>query len=197
MKKLVALLLDSMMATVAFAGLDPDFDSFGIYVDPAGMANCGPAGPFQATPVYLLLMNPRSATNGFECVVTAAGVSAFNMTTALGGAGPIDVDGRRGANLNGFAVGCASNYVPANGAIVLATMTYMLMAPGELAFYIGQAQIPSMPGGLPVVTGDGVLRRCGVASGNVNLPVGGFNLGGACPISEEVSSFGEVKSLFR
>ncbi|MBK7770129.1 MAG: hypothetical protein IPI48_06240 [bacterium] len=53
-----------------------------------------------------------------------------------------------------------------------------------------------MPGGLPVVTGDGVLRRGAVASGDVNLPVAGINAA-FCPVSENARSFGEVKSLFR
>ena len=192
MKKLVALLLVSMMASVAFAGLDPDTDSFGVYVDNAGMNNCAVVGPFTPTPVYLLLMNPASATNGFECTVTPVGAPHFILSTTLGGTGALDVD----ASANGFAVGAAANYPVVNNAAVLVTWSVMLQGAGELAFYITEASIPSMPGDLPVVTGDGVLRRCGVASGDVTLPVGGFNMA-TCPVSEEVSSFGNVKSLFR
>jgi hypothetical protein len=193
MKKLVALLLVSMMASVAFAGLDTDTDSFGVYFDTAGNTNCASGvGPFVPTPAYLLLMNPASATNGFECTVTPMGVPYFLLSTTLGGSGALDVD----ASANGFAVGAAANYPVVGGAALLVTWSVMLQSPGELAFYITQASIPSMTGGLPVVTGDGVLRRCGVASGDVTIPVGGINMGN-CPVSEEISTFGNVKSLFR
>ena len=192
MKKLVALLLVSMMASVAFAGLDTDTDSFGIYFDTAGNANCAPGMPFVPTNVYLLLMNPAGPTNGFECTVTPTGAPHFALSTTLGGTGALDVD----SSANGFAVGAAANYPVVDGACVLVTWSFMLQAAAPLEFRITQASIPSMTGGLPVVTGDGVLRRCGVASGDVNMPVGGFNLP-TCPVSEEVSSFGGVKSLFR
>lgn len=192
MKKLVVPLLVSLMASVAFAGLDPDPDQFGIYFDTQGNTVCGTAGPFVPTTVYLLLMNPRSATNGFECTVTATGVPHFILSTTLGGAGALDVD----ASQNGFAVGAAANYPVVSGACVLVTFSLMLQTPGPLVFHIGPASIPSLPGGLPVVTGDGVLRLCGVASGDVNVPVAGFNTT-MCGVSEEARSFGEVKSLFR
>lgn len=68
----------------------------------------------------------------------------------------------------------------------------MLTAPAELLFYIR-----GVSGDLPVVSGDGIPRLCGVSSGDVNLPVAGLNAGGNCPVSERVSSFGSVKSLFR
>ncbi len=190
MKKLVALLLVSMMASVAFAGIDPDPDSFGVYFDTAGNNNCATAPAFMPTTAYLLLMNPVSATNGFECTVTPVGAPHFLLSTTLGGTGALDVD----ASANGFAVGAAANYPVVGGASVLVTWSIMLQAAAPLEFFITQASIPSMPGGLPVVTGDGVLRRCGVASGDVALPVAGIN---TCPVSEELSTFGGVKSLFR
>lgn len=192
MKKLVALLLVSMMASVAFAGLDQDPDQFGIYFDTLGNANCANAGPFMPTNVYLLLMNPVSATNGFECTVTPVGAPHFILSTTLGGTGALDVD----SSANGFAVGAAANYPVVGGAAVLVTYSVMLQAAAPLEFYITEASIPSMPGDLPVVTGDGVLRRCGVASGDVTMPVGGFNMA-LCPVSAEATTFGNVKSLFR
>jgi len=64
-----------------------------------------------------------------------------------------------------------------------------------LEWRITQASAPSLPGGLPVVTGSGILRRCGVASGDVTLPVARVN--GPPPVGQEISSFGSVKSLFR
>lgn len=194
MKKLVALLLVSMMATVAFAGLDPDTDSFGVYFDTAGNSVCLDGQPaFAPFNAYLLLMNPASPTDGFECTVTPVGAPHFILSTTLGGTGTLDVD----ASANGFAAGAAANFPVVNGACVLVTWSIMLQAPATpLSFYITKATIPSMTGNLPVVTGEGILRRCGVSSGDVTLPVAVVN-GGCGVVSEEVSSFGNVKSLFR
>jgi hypothetical protein len=117
---------------------------------------------FVPTNVYLLLSNPAGPTNGFECTLTPVGVPYFILSTNLG-PNTLDVDG----SANGFAVGAASNYPVVGGQIVLATLSVMLQGAGELAFYITDATAPSLAGELPVVTGDGVLRRCGVASGSV------------------------------
>jgi len=191
MKKLVALLLVSLMASVAFAGLDPDTDSFGVYFDTAGNVNSVAAPIFTPTPVYLLLMNPAGVTDGFECTVTPAGAPYFILSTTLP-AGALDVD----AAANGFAVGAASPFVNNGGVMVLCTWSFMLQAATPLTFTISQATAPSLPGGLPVVTGGGVLRRCGVASGSVQLPVAQMN-GTGTIIPVETTSFGNVKSLFR
>lgn len=192
MKKLVALLIVSLMATVAFAGIDPTPDSFGIYFDAANNNNCYTGGLYQPFPVYLVLMNPASATNGFECTVTASGTAPnFALSTTLGGTGALDVD----STPNGFAVGAAANYPVVNGGLTLVTWSYMMTGPGNMEFRISKASIPSMTGNLPVVTGDGILRRCGVASGDVTLPVATVN--GGCPVPAETTTFGAVKSLFR
>jgi len=193
MKKLVALLLVSMMATVAFAGLDTNSDSFGVYFDAAGNTNTVAAPLFTPFPVYLLLMNPiGTLTDAFECTVTPTGAPYFILGTDLGPVA-LDID----ASANGFAVGRASPYPIADGAIKLVTWSFMLQAAAPLEFRITQATLNSIPGsGVPVVSGGGVLRACGVASGDVTLPVAIVN-GTTSPVSEEVNSFGAVKSLFR
>ena len=192
MKKLVTLVLVSLMATVAFAGLDSGSDSFGVYFDTAGNANTTAMPVFTPFNVYLLLMNPVAPTNGFECTVTPSGAPYFILSTNVG-VGALDVDG----SANGFAVGAASDYtVNPGGAIVLCTWQFMVQAPTPLEFRIGPATFPSMPGGLPVVTGDGVLRRCGISSGSTTAAVAYVN-GINQPVAQEVSSFGNVKSLFR
>ncbi len=192
MKKLVVLLLVSLMASVAFAGLDPDTDSFGVYFDTAGNVNslAGQA-PFSPFMVYLLLMNPAGTTDGFECTVTPTGAPYFILATTLP-AGALDVD----AAANGYAVGAATPFVNNGGSMLLCTWQFMVQATTPLQFFITQATSPSMPGGLPVVTGNGVLRRCGIASGNVQMPVAQVN-GTGVIVPAEVSSFGNVKSLFR
>jgi len=194
MKKLVALLIVSLMATAAFAVHDDGTDSFGIYFNATNDNNClAGAGLYQPFPVFLVLMNPASATNGFECTVTPSGSATnFALSTTLAGTGALDVD----ASANGFAVGAAANYPVAAGGCTLVTWSYMLTGPGDLSFKIGPATVPSLSGGLPVVTGDGVLRRCGVASGSVLLPVATVN-NANCVVANETSTFGNVKSLFR
>ena len=191
MKKLVAVLLVSLMASVAFAGIDPGIDSFGVYFDTNGDTNTKSTPVFAPFNVYLILMNPSGPTNGFECTVTPTGAPYFILSTNLG-AGALDVDG----SPNGFAVGSASDYPSTNGAMVLCTWQFMVQAPTALEFRIGDATMPSMPGDLPVVTGNGVLRRCGVSSGSPTAPVAYVNSPNL-PVATDVSSFGSVKSLFR
>ena len=192
MKKLVTLLLVSLFASLAYAGLDPGTDSFGIYFDTAGNTNCTTAAPFQPVSAYLILMNPAGPTNGIECSVVMSGAPYVVLSTSC--ICPFEGCWFEGDDI--WAV-CAANFlVPANGAVVIVTWSIMLQAPEELLFHIGPSSIPSLPGGLPVVTGDGVLRRGAVASGDVNLPVAGINAA-FCTVSENARSFGEVKSLFR
>ena len=192
MKKLVVLLLLSLTASVAFAGLDTGSDSFGVYFDVNGNTNTFNAPIFTPFFAYLLIMNPAGVTDGYECTVTPTGAPYFALSTTLP-AGSLDVD----AAANGFAVGAASPLSPnAGGAIVACTWQFMVQAATPLEFRISAATNPSMPGGLPVVTGGGVLRRCGISSGSTTAPVAYVN-GTNQPIATETSSFGNVKSLFR
>lgn len=193
MKSLSVLLFVAMMAPVALAGLDPTPDSFGVYFDTAGNTNCVTAGAFQPTAAYLVLMNPSAPTDGFECSVSRTGVSHFVLSTTYNPiCGP---DAGSGLAANDYVCACPSDFpIPANGAVVLVTWSIMLQAPSELLFYIGPCSIPSLPGGLPVLTGDGVLRLGAVASGHVDAPVAAIN---HCWIGEEVNAYGAVKGLFR
>lgn len=195
MKAMASVLLVAMMAPYALAGLDPATDSFGVYFDTAGNTNCVTASAFQVVPAYLVLMNPSGPTSGFECSVFMTGAPHFVLSATNNSAcgNPPDWD------MPPEYYGCAgpSNFVvPANGAVVLVSWQIMLQAPSELQFRIGPAGVPALPGGLPVLVGDGVLRLGAVASGDVNLPVAAINAGN-CPVSAEVNAFGRVKSLFR
>lgn len=194
MKALLAIVLIAMMTPAAMAGLDPATDSFGVYFDTAGNANCTTAEALQPVTAYLLLMNPAGPMNAFECSIVMTGAPHFVLsTTYANGGGNIDWD----PPLGDYVGACPSNYpVPENGAVLLLTLVILLQAPSELLFHVGPASIPSLPGGQPVLSGDGVLRLASVASGNVDLPVAGINAVN-CPVSEEVSAFGTVKSLFR
>jgi len=194
MRTIVILLVCGLMTTPALAGLDPATDSFGVYFDTAGNVNCTTAGASQLVTAYLLLMNPANPTNGFECSVVMSGAAHFVVATTYANNGG-NIDWELPPNV--YIGVCPSNYsVPANGAALLLTWTIMIIDPAELLFYIGPSHIPSLPGGLPVVTGEGILRQCNVASGSASLPVAGINAGN-CPVSEEINTFGAVKTLFR
>lgn len=195
MKAMADYLLVAMTASVAWAGLDPAADSFGVYFDTAGNTNCVTASAFQVVPVYLLLMNPSGPTNGFECSVFMTGAPHVVLSASNNSACGNPPDGDMLLEYYGCN-GWSDFAVPANGAVVLVAWQIMLQAPSELQFRIGPASNPILPGGLPVLLGDGVLRLGTVASGDVNLPVAAINAGN-CPVSAEVSAFGRVKSLFR
>lgn len=194
MKTLFAVVLAVLMAASAAAGLDPATDSFGVYFDTAGNANCTTAGAMQPVTAYLLLMNPAGPTNAFECSVVLSGAPHFVLSTVYANNGGL-IDWELPPN---DCIGaCLTDYpVPESGAVLLMTWVILLQAPSELLFHLGPVSIPSLPGGLPVLSGDGILRRGAVASGDVNLPVAGINAGN-CPVGAEVVSFGDVKSLFR
>ncbi|MBK6735594.1 MAG: hypothetical protein IPG61_16260 [bacterium] len=195
MKRCLRLFLPIVLAALAgpaaFAGLDPDRDSMGIYFDTAGNTNCAALNPFIIQPAYLLLANPSAPTGGFACRVSMVGAPHFVLSTDLGGR--LDID----AALDGFLVGGESPYPVASGHIVLATFQVMLQAAGHLAFYIRPPVPPygTCPG--PVVWSvDGTVRCCGVSSGHVSIPVAGWN-SPTCPVAAESLSFGAIKGLYR
>lgn len=194
MKRFLAPVLTViLLSTGASAGIDPIPDCFGVYFDTEGNSVCMSVSPFTPTLAYLILMNPAGPTNGCEFSVTRTGAVHFVLSTTCACA---MVDGCT-IEGNDYWIVCGSDFpVPASGAVVLVTWMIMLMEPGELLFYIGPSSIPSLPGGLPVVTGSGVLRQCSVASGDVDIPVAGFNVDW-CGVGAEASAFGNVKSLFR
>ena len=72
MKKLIVLLMAMLVASVAFAQIDPDTNMMGVYLDSGASVVCmdGVAGN---TPVnaYVCLVNPNfEAIKGFECTPT-------------------------------------------------------------------------------------------------------------------------------
>ena len=192
---MISLLLAGLMASAACAGLVSGADSFGIYFDTAGNTNCTTAAAMDTVTAYLLLMNPAGPTEAFECSVSMSGAPYMILSTVTGGCLCMTDGGFCGPYQ--FAHGCEDDFpVTEDGAIVLVTWRILLQAPSELLFHIGPSKLPSLPGGLPVLLGDSVLRQGAVASGDVNLPVAGINAA-VCPTSDEINTFGAVKGLFR
>lgn len=183
------LLLAALAVPAAFAGVDPDPDSMGIYFDSAGNTWCLPASPFSPFGAYLLLSNPTAPTSGFACRVSLVGAPYFLMAIDVGGR--IDID----SSADGFLVGGNTPYPVTGNRIVLATFQLLLQGTTPLDFYVRPPVPPygTCPG--PVVFGEGTTRCCGVSSGDVNLPVATVN--GFCPVADESRSFGAIKSLYR
>ena len=190
MKTFVALLLVGLMATTALAGLDPDTDSMGIYFDTAGNEVCKDWPPFAPLSCYLLLANPSAPVCGFECLVRFVGAPHFVLATTLP-PGSLDTD----SSVDGFAVGGTSPFPSTGGPIVLVTWSLMVQSPTPLRFYVSGVNWPGIDP-WPTVGCFGVSRRCGVTSGDVNLPVAALNAGcGIVPAT--VSTFGAIKGLYR
>ncbi len=161
----------------------------GVYFDLNANANYTAAPVFAPFYVYLMLVNPTAPVDGFECTVTALGAPHFVLEKDLG-ANAIDVDD----SVNGFAVGAAAPY-PGGQILVLVRWRVMLLSSASLYYYISQATTPSLPGGWPVVTGQGVLRRCGVINDIVEIPVACVNSSG-CITDTETVSCGAIKALY-
>lgn len=187
---LTAFLSIGLVCGQANGSVDPGADSFGVYFDTEASWVETHVAPFTPFDAYLILTNPVSEVDGFECTVTPIGGPLLILSTDLGPS-TLDVD----ASPNGYMVGSAIPYPYQAAGMQLLHWQFMVTTAAPVHFLIGPATIPSMPGGLPVVTGGGVLRRCGVSSGSVDIPVACINT--SCTVSDEVTSFGSVKGLYR
>jgi len=204
MKKLVVLLLVSLMATSAFAVIDPDYDMMGIYFDLNADNNCLTQGPSIPFMVYVVLTNTTApGINAYELgldVVVPVGfegmIFRLASTIANGVVAGVDV-GTSGALGGDFIVGL-NGTLPGAPAIVLHSFQYMLLAPMAVEFYIGASSAPSIPGDYPVVqNADGsILMQVGQSTGGPDIPVATINIV-ECVVGVEEASFGSVKSLFR
>lgn len=203
MKKLVVLLLASLVATSAFAQIDPDPDSMGIYFDLGATDNCWSTGasiPFFA---YLVLANPTAPEiNAYELgmeLVVPAGMEGmvFRLasTIANGAVSGVDV-GENDALGGDYIVGLAAP-LPASDVLVLHSWQYMVLAVFPVEMYIGASSAPSIDGVFPVVQNaqGSILYQTALSTGGPDFPVATVNTD--CVVGVEEASFGSVKSLFR
>ncbi len=207
MKKLVVLLLVSLMATSAFAVVDPDDDMIGIYFDMNADDNCliiGASLPFMA---YIVTTNPTApAISAYELgyrIVVPTGMEGFlfrlastianGVTTGLNLGNETDV--LEGTYIVGLAEG-----LPGDPATVLHSWQFMLLSPlVTMEFYLSSIPVdPSIPGDYPVLLNDvtKVLYQAGQSTGGPDTPVATVNFEN-CVVGVENASFGSVKSLFR
>lgn len=212
MKKLVALLLVSMMATVAFAGLDPDNDSIGVYFDTLGDTNTTTGITATTKNVYVILMNSTFDLKGFEFAYriesrdpiqnATLGDDLVRIANIVQGTSFVDIGVSTDPLAGDYRCGYATAR-PMAPAIVLVNWRFRYYgdtAAGDpdrgMDFYItGCLTNPSLGSLYPVVDNGDVLRKCGISSGDLGVPCASTVNSG--PVAVENSSFGSVKSLFR
>ncbi|MEN8006714.1 MAG: hypothetical protein ABFS42_06830 [Candidatus Krumholzibacteriota bacterium] len=204
MKKLVLIFVVSLMASSAFAGLDPNNDMMGIYFSPSGENYCLMAPINTPFDLYLILANPTSPSiNAYELgldVEVPAGMEGmvFRLASNIADNVVSGVDVGTNGPLGGdFIVGLASP-LPAQEALILHSWQYMLLGTFRMDMFIGASSQPSIPGDLPVVQNaeGSILMQVHVTpswDGN-----GSAAIINQCPPSAvEDASFGSVKSLYR
>lgn len=198
MKKLVVLLMVSLMATSAFALADEDANSIGVYFDAAGDNNSIMTTPGVNFNMYFILANPTvPALDAFEFayqIVAPPGAEfslvRFGTTTSW----PLNA-GDASQTLVGTYLAAAGTPVPTSQATVLTNWLMGCFAPTAVYnVFISPLSTPSIPGAMAIAY-DGVKYPAGPSTGGYENPVAVIN--GGAPVSEEVSSFGGVKALFR
>jgi hypothetical protein len=188
----VVILLASLLAVEAIAGLDPDPDGFGIYFDTYGMSRDIVIPMFVPFHAYLIVNNPSTAIDGFECTAWRVGGPHYELARSLG-ADAIDSD----VTADGFRVVRSSPYPAQNGVVILVDWTLMTQAPAGVWLYVGAGTSPLLPGGLPVLANGGSYRLGTVVSESPDIPVACVNSGMSCVSADEPTSFGALKSLYR
>jgi hypothetical protein len=204
MKKLVVLLLASLIASSAFAVVDPDPNSCGIYFDLTADNNClttGPSIPFFA---YLILTNTTApAVSAYEVGyrnVVPAGMEGllFRLASSIANGAVSGLDLGNSTNIleGDHIVGLAAPIIT-GPATVLHAWQYMLLSTFSMEMFIGSASQSSIPGTFPVIlnAANSTLFTAGQSTGGVDTPVATVNL--PCVVGVEDASFGSVKSLFR
>jgi len=209
MKKLVVLLLASLVATSAFAVIDPDPNSIGIYFDLTADINCSDqatSAPFMA---YLILTNTTAPTvSAYEVGYLNVGpgpgqLFRLNSLIANGDMTGLDIGDNADPMMGSHIVGLSSP-IPGAPATVLHSWQYMLLAPVGMDMYISAADPSTLEGPFPVIlNADGNILFQAFHStggpptpdGDPGIPVATVN--GDCVVGTEDVSFGSVKSLFR
>lgn len=191
MKKLIVLALTMLMASSAFAVIDPDTNMIGFYFDTAADVDCTEAAPFAITPAYIILTNPDfEGLYGIEIAYTIEG-NYTNTGTVWANPQVIDV-GTPGNHIAGFGAP-----TPATEATLVMTLNLFLMDDNPVIFNMsGTTPSSDTETGLPVALIEGeVIRTLGfhtVDGGHCAV------LNGACDVvATESMSFDSVKSLYR
>jgi len=193
MKKLVALLLVSFMATSAMAVVDPDPDMIGLYFDELADQPCVEGlAPYVPTFLYVIVTNPTiDAIGGFECEITWDGAALVTGVT-------FPTDFVNVGNNTNIIVGY-STPIPTTTATIVARVDFLYTdtAGGPTGLYMGPSNPSSNEFGYPTVL-DGALNEIPWGTSTV---IGEYNamVNGNCEgvVANEDASWGSVKSLYR
>ena len=202
MKTVLALLLVGLMATSAFAVLDPEPNMMGLYFDPSADSNCLTVGASSPFFVYVCVTNPTAGAIdayefGYEFEVPAGfETSIFRLATTIAAGAANGVDVGISGPLGGDVIVGLATPLPGGEVVVVHAFQYMLLAPMAVDIFLGDSSTPSLPGGLPVIQeAGGDLMTVGTSTGGPSIPVASIN--GECVVAVESNTWGGVKSLYR
>jgi len=202
MKKLVVLLMVSLMAASAFAGIDDGDNSIGIFFDLGG--NNAETTAAQNVPffAYLVVSNPTfPELSGVEVsyrVETPVGFEAFYFRLAEDLYGGLNVAQGNTATLGQYIIGWGTPR-PTSTVTPLVGWQCMLLTVMEVKMYIGPSTPESIQDGLPALEIGGTIIPADFSTGAPSLPVAIVNRGAQTDpvVPDETTSFGDVKALFR
>ena len=189
MKKLVALLLASLVASTAFAGLDTDTDMMGLYFDTNGDVVCRTAAFLAHVPAYLLYTNPSlPSTRGFECSISkTVGNSALTWSFPV----PATNVGVGTSLIVGYGAPILTS-----AATLLASCDVFFLDFTPVDFFLGPSVPSSNADGLPMV----MLEDFSLMTVGTSVeggPCAQINAPQCSVVENEDASFGAVKALFR
>ena len=193
MKKLVVLLMAMLVATSAFAIVDPDDNMMGFYFDLEAENPCiAGVAPYAQVPMYLVMTNMTAdALYGFEVGYDVIGEGMI-LSTVFANPSVIDV-GAPGNHIVGFGAPTATAPVT-----LLATLTVMYMDTAmEGVHFLMHGTIPSSidPDYPVVLLADGVLLSVGLSA--ADGAVAQINGVECMVVATEEVSFDGIKSLYR
>lgn len=190
MKKLLVLVVAMAMASSAFAVIDPDANSIGIYADMEADIVAMDVVAFVPTNIYLILTNPDFAElYGFEAGYHFDG--NVQILSALH-ANPQALDvGGTGNHIVGFGAP-----TPCTEATLLTTIQFLAFDANPIGVFLTGTDPSSNDLGLPTLLLDGGELSTGggtSTNGEVSLSINGF----APVVATEEATFDSVKSLYR
>ncbi len=202
MKKLVVLLMVSLMAVSAFGGVDEDPDMLGLYFDLNATDNCltiGASVPFFA---YTMITNPSAANVfgvefGYDLVVPAGMDGSLFRLAEILPAGALNVGNASDKIQGNYIIGLASPIAGSGANVTMVTWQLMLLAPMSVDIHLGASNPESIADGLPAYEIGGTIVPLGLSTGEPGLGFPVASVNGDCPVATEETSFGSVKSLFR
>jgi len=188
MKKLVVLLMAMLVASSAFAIVDPDDNMMGLYFDMEADMPVIEAAPYTSHNLYLVMTNMTADTIwGFECAVRHEGTSNIGQFV-IANATAIDV-GTAGTPNHIVGFGTPTMVTPVT---LLATMSVFYMGAVDEFFLTGSTP-STISEEFPVV----LLADSGVLSVGMSAAEGPCAAIGSEVVATENVSFDGIKSLYR